>query len=91
MDVINLGQFDYAASAELFALKRNKFGPVTYHRFDTAAEAIRYAIENLSRPLLSGSFIETGDVRLDGTMIRQLYGAPRYPLKGRNSQPGART
>jgi hypothetical protein len=85
VDAINTEQFDYRAPAELFALKRKKFGPVTYHRFDTAAEAIRYAIENLSRPLLPGSYIETGAVRLNGRMIQQLYGAPDYPLRGRPS------
>jgi len=78
---IRLEKFDYSASAELFALKRKKYGPVTYRRFETAAEAIRYAVEGLSNPLLNGTFIETGAERLDGRTIRQLYGGPRYPLK----------
>jgi len=54
---------------------------VTYRRFETAAEAIRYAVEDLSRPLLDGTFIETGAERLDGRIIRQLYGGDRFPLK----------
>jgi hypothetical protein len=74
-------EFDYGASAELFALKRKKYGPVTYRRFDTAAEAIRYAIESLSSNLLGGTFIETGADRLDGRTIQQLYAGSRYPLK----------
>lgn len=77
-------EFDYNAAAELFALKRKKYGPVDYRRFDTAAEAIRYAVESLSRPLLGGTFIETGTDRLDGRTIQRLYSGARYPLK-RNS------
>jgi hypothetical protein len=79
---IRLEEFDYSAPAELFAQKRKKiYGPVTYQRFETAAEAIRYAIEDLSRALLDGTFIETGAERLDGRSIRKLYGSDRYPLK----------
>ena len=54
-----------------FALKRKNYGPVTYHRFDTAAEGIRYAIESLSPSRLKGSVIETGAFPLDAKMIRQ--------------------
>jgi hypothetical protein len=55
--------FDYAASAELFIPKR-KSGvrqPLSYRRFATAAEAIRFAVEELpalksrSRFLLNSS------------------------------------
>ena len=81
MDIIRSEEFDYSVSAELFALKRKKFGPVTYRRFETAAEAIRYAVEDLSRPLLNGTFIETGAERLDGRAIQQLYRGSGYPLK----------
>lgn len=81
MDHIRLEEFDYGVPAELFALKRKKYGPVTYRRFETAAAAIRYAVEDLSRPLLDGTFIEAGAERLDGRTIQQLYGGDRYPLK----------
>lgn len=78
---IYLEEFDYCAPAELFAQKRKKYGPVNYRRFETAAEAIRYAIENLSRSLLDGTFIETGTERLDRRSIQLLYGSDRYPLE----------
>lgn len=81
MDSIRSGEFDYSVSAELFALKRKKYGPVTYRRFETAAEAIRYAVEDLSGPLMNGTFIETDTERLDGRAIQQLYRGSRYPLK----------
>jgi hypothetical protein len=82
MDKLDLEHFDYTASAQLFALKGRKYGPVTFHRFDTAAEGLRFAIETLPAERLKGSFMETASVRLDAAMMRQLYGAPRYPLKG---------
>jgi len=46
--------FNYSAGAELFPLIRRKFtkGPVGYRRFTSAAEAIRFAIEELPPDLL---------------------------------------
>ena len=81
MDHFRSDEFDYSAPAEVFALKRKKYGPVTYRRFKTAAEAIRYAVEDLSRSLLDGTFIETDAGRLGGRAIKQLYCGDRYPLK----------
>jgi hypothetical protein len=81
VDRIRIEDFDYSVPAEVFALKRNKYGPVTYRRFKTAAEAIRYAVEDLSQLLLDGTFIETEAERLDGRTIKQLYGGVGYPLK----------
>lgn len=80
MDHIRPEDFDYSVPAELFALKRKRFGPVTYRRFETVAEAIRYAVEDCSRSLLNGTFIETDAERLDGIAIQQLYRGDRYPL-----------
>ena len=42
--------FDYNAPAELFLAKRTKSRREKYRRFATAAEAIRYAIEELRTP-----------------------------------------
>ncbi len=42
--------FDYNAPAELFLSKRAKDSRIKYRRFATAAEALRYAIEELRTP-----------------------------------------
>ena len=43
--------FDYTASAELFIRTKGKRGvrqPLSYRRFATAAEAIRFAVEDFN-------------------------------------------
>ena len=42
--------FDYKAPAELFLAKPMKGSRTKYQRFATAAEAIRYAVEDLRTP-----------------------------------------
>jgi hypothetical protein len=42
--------FDYNAPSELFLAKRTKSSRENYRRFATAAEAIRYAVEDLRTP-----------------------------------------
>jgi Arc/MetJ-type ribon-helix-helix transcriptional regulator len=75
-------RFDYSAEAELFPLIRRKFtrGPVGYKRFTSAAEAIRFAVEELPPDLLSGAYLEVDEDRFDANEIRQLYESDTYPL-----------
>jgi hypothetical protein len=71
---------DYRAPAELFPAPSHKRGALAYHRFDTLAEAVRYAVESLTSPQLAGAFIEVDEVRYGGAQIEALYAAPGYPL-----------
>lgn len=77
--------FDYKRSAELFPTRSRKprRNPLNYKRFDTAAAAVRYAIEELPSDLLLGAYLQVEEERFGSVGIRQLYESPRYPLKRR--------
>jgi hypothetical protein len=77
-----MGAFDYNAPADLFPA-RSKTGrrPVGYRRFATAAEAIRFAVEQMPFEFLDGTILEVENVRVDGAGIRGLYESLDYPLK----------
>jgi hypothetical protein len=74
--------FDYTALAELYparSWKRNA-GRVTYKRFEAAADAVRFAIEELPPEFLLGTYLEVEEERFDGRQIRLLYESKDYPL-----------
>lgn len=77
--------FDYQRSAELFPTRSRKprRNPMTYKRFDTAAAAVRFAIEELPGDLLLGAYLQVEEERFGSVGIRRLYESPRYPLKRR--------
>jgi hypothetical protein len=78
-----MAKFDYSAPAELFPSRSRKTRQlVKYRRFDRAAEAIQFAMEELPEPLLLGAFIVIDDEeRLGHQDIRVLYESADYPLK----------
>ena len=77
-----MSKFDFAAPAELFPAPNRKIsGRIKYRRFDHAAEAIRFAIEELPPTLLLGAFIQSDEDRLSHKDIRELYESENYPLK----------
>jgi len=78
--------FDYSAPAELFPSRNRKISTrVKYRRFDRAAEAIRFAVEELPESLLLGAYIEIDETRLGHKDIRALYESEHYPLKKKAS------
>jgi hypothetical protein len=77
--------FDFAAQAEIFTRRVNRLrrGPAGYKRFERAADAIRFAVEELPAQALAGAFLETGEERFNGQEIQRLYKRPDYPLERR--------
>jgi len=83
----DLSGFDYSAAAELFP-SRSKKGKrhASYMRFDTAAEALRFAIEELPAPALIGAQLEVDEARFGRQEIQYLYDSAAYPLKRRDGK-----
>ena len=78
--------FDYAASAELFMPKNTRRGarqPLSYRRFATAAEAIRFAVEEFPAISTLGAWMRVGEERFNGDEIRRLYESTNYPRRRR--------
>jgi hypothetical protein len=77
--------FKYSTPAELFMGKR-KGGlrpRLGYRRFPTAAEAIRFAVEDSPAIRTLGAWMQIGDERFDSEDIRRLYESDGYPLRRR--------
>ena len=56
-------------------------GPIGYRRFGTAAEAIRFAVENFPAVKTPGAWMQVGDERFDSDEICRLYESNDYPLR----------
>ena len=82
-----MNQFDYCLPAELFTGKRrgNSRQRLGYRRFATAAEAIRFAVEDFPAMRTLGAWMQVGDERFDSDDIHRLYESGDYPLHRRAS------
>ena len=88
MDTTMSEAFDYGASAELFS-SRGRSGrrqPLVYRRFASAAEALRFAIEDLAPRFFVGAYLQVEESRYQGAEIRRLYASSHYPLARRTAE-----
>ena len=74
--------FSYDTAAELFpaAIRKKKRAGFAYRRFGTAAEAVRFAIEELPADSLNGAYLQVEEARFDQSGIRTLYESEAFPL-----------
>ena len=76
--------FDYNSPAELFMPRRKSIGrraAPRYRRFATAAEAIRFAVEEMPAVRTLGAWMQVGDERFDSDEICKLYESSDYPFR----------
>jgi hypothetical protein len=81
--ILVMDRFDFTAPAEIFASKSRGASrrPMSYRRFPTGAEAVRYAMEALPAEVLFGTVMEVDDSRFDAGEIRSLYESADYPFR----------
>jgi hypothetical protein len=84
--------FDYRALAELYPTRswKRSAGHVAYKRFEVAAEAIRFAMEELPSEFLLGTCLEVEEERFNGHQIRSLYESCDYPPPRKRTLGGPR-
>lgn len=85
--------FDYESEPELFPsrFRSSRRQPVGYKRFIRAAEAIRFAIEELPPASLAAAWLDVDEDRFDAQAVRRLYEHADYaPRRARAaSRPAA--
>jgi hypothetical protein len=81
--------FSFKKSAELFpaAIRKKKRAGFAYRRFETAADAVRFAIEELPADSLNGAYLQVDEARFDQNGIRSLYESHDFPLPRRKPKP----
>ncbi len=75
--------FKYGTAAELFPapIRKKKRAGFAYRRFDTAAAAVKFAVEELPADSLNGAYLQVENARFDQAGIRNLYYSAEFPLQ----------
>src|SRR5579863_860752 len=86
---LTMASFSFNTAAELFpaAIRKKKRAGFAYRRFGTAAEAVRFAIEELPADSLNGAYLQVDEARFDQSGIRSLYESQDFPLPRRPRAP----
>jgi hypothetical protein len=71
--------FNYSATAELFP-GTDRMHKLRYQRFSSAAEAIRYIVEDVPKAQVRSLTLEVDEQRFNGAEVRDLYDATAFPL-----------
>ena len=81
-DTNTIDVFDYGTSAELFSARRSngRRQQLDYRRFSSAAEALRFAVEDLPPQFFLGTYLQVDESRYQGAEIHRLYVSSQYPL-----------
>jgi hypothetical protein len=84
---IAMSEFDYFGEAELFPprVRKGVRNALRYKRFAHAAEAIRFAVEELPPAVLIGAHLQVDEQRYDAAGIRSLYEDAAFPLEKRRA------
>jgi hypothetical protein len=83
-----MNDFNYSAPAELFGSPGRQRRAVTYRRFSSGADAVRFAVEGISDALRAGVTLQVDDDRFDHRAIRALYDSANYPLPRQPARSG---
>jgi hypothetical protein len=93
IEALTMAAFSYNTAAELFpaAIRKKKRAGFAYRRFDTAAAAVQFAIEQLPADSLNGAYLQVDEARFDQSGIRTLYESEDFPLERRPVEPVVET
>ena len=86
---------DYSAAAEVYYMPMRRRGGarqrLSYRRFISAAEAIRFVVEDFPAAHTLSPWMQVGDNRFDGDAIRRFYDSSDYPLGHRSKRQPKRS
>jgi hypothetical protein len=74
---------DYSCEASLYYSKtpHSRQKSLVFRRFPKAAEAIRFAVEELTPKIFDSCSLEVNDTHYFGREIRPLYESGAFPLR----------